>query len=217
MDNNKMITQSKIMSEYGWTKSLINKFLPDPVLKPNPHYGSSSPMRLWEEDTVKQVMMTPEFQDAMEKANKRKKSASKAVETKCSKMNHNVQQFIDAITIKVLPDGELKNRALKAKQEWYQCHPYSSNGDWITESYVKDVYGADEETLNRWIVNYIRHNLVSYDNFLDGIGGKVGSTEAYPEVKISVLEKIAVAYPQYKDECERQRFFVDFNTLSNRK
>ena len=38
MNDNKMITQSRIIEEYGWTKSLISKFLPDPVLKANPHY-----------------------------------------------------------------------------------------------------------------------------------------------------------------------------------
>ena len=101
--------------------------------------------------------------------------------------------------------------ALKAKQEWYQCHPCSLNGDWIDEPYMKNAYTANEETINRWIVNYIRHNLVSYDNFLGSIDGKVGSVEAYPEVKIAVLEKIANTYPKYKDECERQIFFVDFN------
>ena len=95
MNDNKMITQSRIIEEYGWTKSLISKFLPDPVLKANPHYRKAAPMRLWDEDTVKQVMTTSEFQDAMEKANKRKKSASKAVETKYSNMNHSVQLFID--------------------------------------------------------------------------------------------------------------------------
>ena len=195
MNDNKMITQSRIIEEYGWTKSLISKFLPDPVLKANPHYRKAAPMRLWDEDTVKQVMTTSEFQDAMEKANKRKKSASKAVETKYSNMNHSVQLFIDSITIKVLSDEELKTKALKAKQEWY----------------LKNAYTANEETINRWIVNYIRHNLVSYDNFLGSIDGKVGSVEAYPEVKIAVLEKIANTYPKYKDECERQIFFVDFN------
>lgn len=53
MEKPKMITQSRIIGEYGWTKSLINKFLPDPILKRNPHYSKAAPMRLWEEDTIK--------------------------------------------------------------------------------------------------------------------------------------------------------------------
>ena len=65
MDKPKMITQSKIIGEYGWTKSLINRFLPDPILKRNPHYSKAAPMRLWEEDTVKKIMETEEFQKAI--------------------------------------------------------------------------------------------------------------------------------------------------------
>ena len=72
MEKPKMITQSRIIGEYGWTKSLINKFLPDPILKRNPHYSKAAPMRLWEEDTVKKVMETEEFQKAMKKASKRR-------------------------------------------------------------------------------------------------------------------------------------------------
>lgn len=74
----------------------------------------------------------------------------------------------------------------------------------MDEPIYKDVHEADEDTLIRWIVNYIRHNLVDYDNFLYKISGKVGSIGVYPEIKTAVLEKIAVAYPQYKEECERQ-------------
>ena len=51
MNDNKMITQSRIIEEYGWTKSLISKFLPDPVLKANPHYRKAAPMRLWTDAT----------------------------------------------------------------------------------------------------------------------------------------------------------------------
>ena len=125
MNDNKMITQSRIIEEYGWTKSLISKFLPDPVLKANPHYRKAAPMRLWDEDTVKQVMTTSEFQDAMEKANKRKKSASKAVETKYSNMNHSVQLFIDSITIKVcyilVLYGRIGNRHFNIQRRCIVC------------------------------------------------------------------------------------------------
>ena len=37
-----MITQSTIL-EMGWTKSMITKLLPEPILKPNPHYRSAAP------------------------------------------------------------------------------------------------------------------------------------------------------------------------------
>lgn len=57
----KMITQSRIIGEYGWTKSLINKFLPEPTLKKNPYYRSAAPMKVWDEEIVKKVMKTSDF------------------------------------------------------------------------------------------------------------------------------------------------------------
>ena len=186
MDKPKMITQSKIIGEYGWTKSLINRFLPDPILKRNPHYSKAAPMRLWEEDTVKKIMETEEFQKAMKKACKRKESANKAVDTKRRNMHHSIEEFIEAISIKILPDDELRSRTLQAKQIWYQKHPhYDEDYD---EDVIANVNEADEDTLVRWVVNYVRHNLVDYDGFLYRIDGKVGAADAYPEFKIEVLK-----------------------------
>lgn len=211
--NEKMITQTRIISEYGWTKSLINRFLPDPVLRPNPHYRGAKPMKVWKEETVKCVMKTPEFQSAMQKTIKRKESANKAVDTKHKNMMNKISSFINSISIQVLPEEELKDLTLKAKQEWYDQFPHYSEDDIYHEYPMpNNAYDADKKTVNRWIVNYIRHKLVNYDSFLGDIDGKVGSVEAYPEVKVAVLEKIAATYPQYKEECERQIFFVDFNT-----
>lgn len=201
----KMITQSRIIGEYGWTKSLINKFLPEPILRKNPHYRSAAPMKVWDEETVKQVMKTSNFQNAMEKTSKRKIAANKAIATKRDNMFNHTEQFINSITITVLPENELKKRTLHAKQCWYDCHSYGK------DYFEKDAYTADDDTINRWIVNYIRHNLVAYDHFLDGIKGKVGSMDAYPEVKIAILKKIAIAYPQYKEECDEQIYFAVMN------
>lgn len=194
----KMITQSRIIEEYGWTKSLINKFLPEPTLKKNPYYRSAAPMKVWNEEIVKKVMKTSDFQEAMEKASKRKNAADKAVATKRNNMFNHTEQFINSIKITVLPENELQRRTLYAKQCWYNLHSY---GDYC---YEKNAHSADDETVNRWIVNYIRHNLVAYDHFLTEIKGKVGSIDAYPEVKIAILQKIAIAYPQYKEECDEQ-------------
>lgn len=209
MEKPKMITQSRIIGEYGWTKSLINKFLPDPILKRNPHYSKAAPMRLWEEDTIKKVMQTEEFQKAMKKASKRKESANKAVDTKRSNMHRSIEEFIESISIKILPDDELRSKTLQAKQVWYQKHSHYDED--FDEDVVSNAYEADEDTLVRWVVNYIRHNLLDYDDFLYRIDGKVGAMDAYPEVKVEVLKKIAVAYPKYSDECDRQIFWVELN------
>lgn len=199
----KMITQSTIIDTYGWTKSLISKFLPAPTLVQNPYYRNAAPMRLWKEEEVKKVMLTPEFQDAMEKTKKRKKSAAKAVNTKKAVLEKEKMDFLNSIQIKVLPDSLLQEKALESKQTWYEMNQLERYG-YIDPSDIPNVYTADKNTVNRWVVNYIRHNLVQYDNFLERIYGKVGVHDTYIDTKIFILEKIADAYPKYSKECERQ-------------
>lgn len=76
-----LISQSGVLS-MGFTKSMIDKLLPPPILKRNPHYASSAPMKLWREDDVRSVMGTQEFQTMAAKAAARKAASAKAVETK---------------------------------------------------------------------------------------------------------------------------------------
>ena len=112
----KMLTQSKIINEYDWTKTLIKKFLPEPKLVPNPHYRSAAPMQLWKEADVKEVMKTPEFKEAFAKAKKRKAYASKTVDTKKDKLKEQKTKFLNSIHIKILSDKTLRKKALKAKR-----------------------------------------------------------------------------------------------------
>jgi hypothetical protein len=55
MENKDMLTQSQII-EMGWTKSMINKLLPEPILKENPRYRNSAPMKLWDKDVFESIM-----------------------------------------------------------------------------------------------------------------------------------------------------------------
>lgn len=199
----KMLTQSKIINEYDWTKTLIKKFLPKPKLVPNPHYRSAAPMQLWKEADVKEVMKTPEFKEAFAKAKKRKASASKAVDTKKDKLKEQKTKFLNSIHIKILSDKTLRKKALKAKREWYEQKEFES-GYYMEPSEIPNVNNTDESTMQRWVVNYIRHNLVKYDNFLEKIHGKVGVHDCYVDTKVIILQKIAEAYPSYAEECRRQ-------------
>lgn len=72
-----LISQSAVLS-MGFTKSMIGKLLPPPVLKRNPHYASSAPMKLWREEDVRSAMETQEFQTMAAKAAARKAASAKA-------------------------------------------------------------------------------------------------------------------------------------------
>lgn len=76
----KMIAQKTILS-MGWTKAMIDKLLPEPELKENPHYWRGAPMKLWPEALVKSIMETEEYRTEKEKADRRKKSMQNVAET----------------------------------------------------------------------------------------------------------------------------------------
>ena len=67
----KMINQTSIL-EMGWTKTMIAKFLPEPILKQNPWHKEAAPMKLWRESDVLSTMETAAFMTEMEKAAKRR-------------------------------------------------------------------------------------------------------------------------------------------------
>lgn len=50
------LTKSILISEYGFTKDLIEKHLPKPKLVKNPHYASGPRMKLWEKSEVERII-----------------------------------------------------------------------------------------------------------------------------------------------------------------
>lgn len=195
----KMMTQTAIL-ELGWTKSLINKFLPEPTCKPNPHYKKAAPMKLWNERDVFAAMETENFKDAFKKATRRKNSAQKSIVAKVQNLNERALDLARGLHITVIADDELRTRTLAAKQAWYNHQAYIRGTD-----YCGDVDCVNSETMERWIVNYIRHNLINYDDECRRLlSGQVGKNSAYVTFKKAILEKIAVAYPAYAAECSLQ-------------
>lgn len=223
-----MITQSTILA-MGWTKTMIKNLLPEPTERPNPHYKCAAPMKLWEQDKVLEVMETEDFKKALEKASKRKNAAKSAVKTKEKRLKEKMVEIANSFGIRIIPDDELIEKVLKHNEEriennlWqsmlyyerkvdrYIYDEYESYDD-VCQEYEDACYEYEnftlrtpnEETLMRWVVNYIRHNLISYDSTLFDNKGKVGKDEAYPIFKKAVLDRIAATYPKYAAECKRQ-------------
>ena len=111
----KRITQSTIIS-MGWTKSMINKLLPESMLVRNPHYACASEMKLWEEEVVLKVMETPEYKVALEKAEKRKQAAKKGLQTRETNFMELMTEIGNSIKIRVLPEDELISDTLKEQE-----------------------------------------------------------------------------------------------------
>ncbi len=223
-----MITQATVIS-MGWTKAMIKKLLPEPTLKTNPHYKCAAPMKLWDKDVVLAIMGTEDFASALEKSKNRKKSATKAIKTKEERLADKMIGNVKNISILVLTDDDLIDAALKEQEahilnrlEEKVEYCYRNLGERAT---FDELEGLEQElqnlkdtgirkpndisTLNRWVVNYIRHNLVNYSSMLYQLRGKIGKEKAYYALKNAILDKIAEVYPTYADECYRQKQCLD--------
>lgn len=187
------ITKTAVLKR-GWTASLLNKFIPAPhSIKPNYMYHSAAPIKLYRIETIDAIEQSDEFKKLAVKAQKRKQAAVKAVKTKKDKLAKAVESM--TFKVPVFSTNELLDRAVAA---------YNENQIDIG----KDNYASkksDKLFLQRIMVNYIRHELTSYDAQLIKIFGKVGTDNAYVDIRKKVLDKISETYPHLRKECERQK------------
>lgn len=198
MEEEKLITQSTVLSIMGFTKSMIDKLLPAPILRDNPRYKSAAPMKLWKEADVLAAMDTEAFREAAAKAERRKAAASKGVGTKRKNAELLADELIAAIHVQRIELPELERLALDAQQRWYD---FRGRGE---------IEFPDRETVDRWMVNYIRHDLCKYDDSLYTLfrpGKMADKDKLYPKVKRETLAKIAQVYPELAEECEAQSNF----------
>lgn len=194
----------KELKSLGWTPKVIEQLLPEPTLKKNPMYTCAAPMKCWNISDVEKAMETPEFIAHLEKHKQRQWASKKAVNTKKQKALDELEEIKKSIVIKQISEESLKQRTLQAKEDWYD-----ENGN-----YEADPYKADEDTVNRWMVNYIRHNLTSYDDNLCKLYGKTGKEQLYRTLKNFILDKIAAQYPFLEYECylQKERTYYESKT-----
>lgn len=191
MNNTKRtrICKTTIRKDYGWTETLIEKFLPEPMLKPNYHGHSSPPMKLYYEDEVQKIMNTEEFKAELEKVNKRRAAVQKGIDRKTAKALEEITPLLETITVKVIPEKKVVAQAI-CEQE---CN-FNFNEEFHRPKNPK--------VIARWAVSYIRKNLVDYDQRLREL--RYLTDETNRTVEEAIYEKIAAAYPTYAEECRRQ-------------
>lgn len=102
---------------------------------------------------------------------------------------NNLDIKIERISIK-----KLKTITIAAREK------YNSGLD----DFFCNIVESNEETMKRWMVNHIRHQLTSYDEWVDKLYNKIGKAQGYIILKNKVLSKISEIYPELSDECKRQ-------------
>lgn len=189
------------LKKRGWTDSIIKKMnLTPDLLKQNPFYKKAPQMKLYLMKSIEELENTEQFIKLIEKSAKRKKSAIKSTETKTDK----IISYVDSLKItipKISSEGLKKN----AIANYNDFESYKSAWDKNYEPNYYEPNDYDSDFLARIQVNYIRHQLTSYDKELKGIFGKTGKYKAYKILKNRVLDEIAKQYPILKKECQKQK------------
>jgi hypothetical protein len=182
------------LKDRGWTQSLITLFLGDPdELRTNPRYRSGPPMKLYGMRRVKKAESSAKFRIAQENRKGRRLAAQKALATKRKK----IEEYLETVEIEVpqITKEELIRRV---------CDNYNAGLVCVIQDRLRAHPNSDSKFLERICVNYLRHCLTEYEDHLKEIAGKVGVHDAYLEIKMMVLDAIAVRYDWLSAECSRQ-------------
>lgn len=198
-DSPDWVNQQTLIKSFGWTKALIRRFLSEPKLVTNPRYRTAPEMKLWPILKIEAIMASPEFLDAVERANFAKVAAKKGSEVRLRLAAAEAEERIKSIQVEVIPDEELRQKALDTAQKQLDAFAMESGA---APGIARE---ADEDTLHRWIVGYILENLTTHECDFCGHKGKPRSILDYEAYRNAVLDKIAEAYPAYAGECQRRK------------
>lgn len=156
----------------------------------------------------------------MGKSTEKKNISPKSGRNKKENLKKVIREIGESIEVINLPKAELIEKALK-NHETYLIERYERELEYLDNrrdkyeeyceiskelDYLKNfgLRKPSKEAMQRIIVNYIRHELTTYDYELGMLEKRIGKDEAYRVLKETILRKIALVYPEYKTECESQ-------------
>lgn len=190
-DEKNTLCQSKILERAGWTKTALKHFGLEPVgVATNPVFKCASPMKLYSLKQVEEIEQLDEFVSWKERVSKRKESAKKSVATKAKKLLELVKSF--KVQVK-----RRENTVLLAIDAYNTFHEQFEDYRFASTS-------SSKEFLDRITVNYIRHNLTSYEVGLGKIFGRTGKSTGYLLINQKIFQRIAEVYPEFAPEAQRQ-------------
>lgn len=184
-----------VKDRVGWTDTLIRNFLGEPdELKTNPFYRCASPMRLYFLSRVESIEATCEWQEAAQKAIKRQRIAKTIVVRKKKELVDELKP----LRIKV-------PKMSRSKLVECACDSYNSFRENRVDYDSCASPNSDKNFLDRLCVNYLRHNLSSYETELGNIFGRVGKAIGYKMINKKIYWAISRAYPELAKECRDQQ------------
>ena len=205
-----MLTKADLKSR-GWTDRMITQLVTIPdAIKPNQRYRSAAPMKLYLRSRVAAVELTEEFAAIRAASANRRTGAAKAVKTKRDALLAHVDGLV--IEVPSLPLDELVRLA---------CESYNRHKDEMAldrerdENELMATPTSNPEFLDRICVNYLRHQMTSYEAQLRMIARRVGTRDAYLDLRSKIFDVISDTYPDLSNECWKQQEEAEFRAMSD--
>lgn len=177
------------LRDRGWTAAMIRDLLGQPDrLAGNARFPGASPIRLYRLARVRATERSAAFEKAAARAARRSAAARLGAQRRRERMLRLIAG--EQIVVPKLTSAVLTARAVR--------HRDARQGD------ATDPAKLDPRILDRWKVNYLRHQLTTYDTALDELFGQVGRADAERALRRRVYSAIWNAYPELAAECQRQ-------------
>lgn len=187
----KAFTQADLLAR-GWSKAAIGRILGEPDEVIRRRGGGIITYYL-----AARVETAERERQGWRKSEKRAAAAQAAAARAAAEL----RAAIDALTIKLpeIPQEKIRERAIRH---------YNARGGYIFDSRTgREFYNenwtparpdSDPDFLARITTNYVRHELVSYDDLCEQLRGKIGRQDAYAALR----EKVdCAAVAKYPDVC----------------
>lgn len=180
----------------GWSPKMVKDFLGEPDdVKPLGRYAEEHRYFL---PRIERIETGEDFKIVQTAYLIRRQAGKRAAKTQTSARIEKARKMI--IRVRRLPDAEVLEAAIdhynsnRSGRHWDDDYGYQTPAD----------QDSDPSFLERITVNYIRHQLTSYDGNLRAQRGRIGGDRAVPIIRRRVFEEIACVYPHLENECYRQ-------------
>lgn len=107
---------------------------------------------------------------------------------------HTIETFTQALAREVdLVISKYRDRLedLETESIRHRCEFHRDRG---RDADMPDRADVDVDTRKRWVGNYVRHCLTTYDDLVDSSYGAVGRHEAYDAMKALVSQRVSLLY-----------------------
>jgi hypothetical protein len=188
--------KTHLITERGWTVEMIDKLLGEPdAIRGNPK--SRNPFQLYNQDRVLAVENSPAFIAAKEEATPRSIAARKGIQTRKDALMKRIEAM--EISVEEYPLEDVKDAAIRN----YNTRQLSKGS---TSFFSRD---SDPDELERITVNFIRHELTTYDRDRELAAKQPGAEDARFAIRKKIFDAIAEVYLDLAHECDRQLYGED--------